>query len=472
MVSKKALIAIIVVIVVIVAAVVAFYIVPAFVARPAEQILIGATLDLTGPMAAFNAGLTFGHQAAVEDINAQGGVLVGGRRIPVKYIVYNNEGDPSKAASQAADLILKEGVIALVGGDGPPVIWNPICVEADRYKTPIVAGSPWEPWWAGGPAGKTAPGFPVAGGYNYAWSILFRIAVRPGSETGHPWLEGKRGYRLADAAVDITKMFEKYYTEKPPRVAVLACDDADGRGWYETFPKVVKEELGYIPWRTPEHTGETFGLYPPGTTDFTSLIEEWKRSNCEILWANLPGIDFGTVVKQMAALGYTPKIGWIARGAMFYEEIAAWGGDLPLGWISEIKWDPTYDPAAHPGIGGTTPWSLHERWSKAKGTPVEVTQYCYTTGFGYAAMQVLFDAISRAGKIDKEAINNAIAETDMYTIVGHIKFSKLTHDSPCPVVVGQWQKVDKPWKWEMRIVYSPIPEIKPNGEMIFPIPPK
>ncbi|MEM3760904.1 MAG: hypothetical protein QXZ02_07355, partial [Candidatus Bathyarchaeia archaeon] len=68
MVSKKVLVAIVVIIAIIVIASVVY-----ILTRPtAEEILIGATLDLTGPMAAFNAGLTFGHQAAVEDINAQG----------------------------------------------------------------------------------------------------------------------------------------------------------------------------------------------------------------------------------------------------------------------------------------------------------------------------------------------------------------------------------------------------------------
>ena len=421
-----------------------------------KEILIGASLALTGPMAPFDAGITFGHKAAVEDINKLGGVYVRqyGRRIPVRYIVYNNETEPAKAASLAAKLILEDGVIALVGGDGPPVTWNPICAQAERYQTPIVAGSPWEPWWAGGP-------------YKYAWSILFRIATKPGVATGHPWLEGRVGYCLTDVALAIT---DKYADKTNRRVAVLAADDADGRGWYEAFPNVLKE-AGYTPWRTPPHTGEKLGLYPPGTTDFTGIIRAWKEADCQIMWANLPGADFGIVVKQMAGLGYTPKLGWIARGAMFYEDIMAWGGDLPEGWISEIKWDPRFPPEICRGIGDTTPMSLFERWTKEKGTP-PVYQHTYTIGMGYSAMQVLLDAIERADKLDKESINEAIAETAGYFMSGHIRFSKTAHDSPNPIMCGQWQKVDKPWKWEMKIVFSQHPWMQPDADMIFPIPSK
>lgn len=423
---------------------------------PVPKIKIGSSLDFVGPMAAFDAGIRFGHEAAVDDINKLGGVYVEeyGRRVPVEYIVYNNEYDPAKASAQAAKLILEDGVVGLVGGDGPPVTWNPVCAQAELYKTPIVAGSPWEPWWGGGP-------------YEYGWSILFRIGATPGVATGHPWLEGKIGYRLVDAALAIT---DKYADLTNRRVAVLASDDADGRGWYGAFPGILKE-AGYTPWRTPADTGETFGLYPPGTTDFTDLVTEWRDADCQIIWANLPGVDFGHVVKDMARLGYRPKLGWVARGAMFYEEIKLWGGNLPHGWISEIKWDPGFPPETHPGIGGTTPMSLLDRWTEAKNTP-PVSQHTYTIGMGYSAMQIMLDAIERAGTLDKDAINKAISETDGYFMSGYIRFSKETHDSPNPIVVGQWQMVDEPWKWEMPIVFSQIEWIPTTGDMIFPIPPE
>uniref|UniRef100_A0A7C2K404 Uncharacterized protein n=1 Tax=candidate division WOR-3 bacterium TaxID=2052148 RepID=A0A7C2K404_UNCW3 len=110
-------------------------------------------------------------------------------------------------------------------------------------------------------------------------------------------------------------------------------------------------------------------MLPLETTDFSSVIRTWKSFGAEILWGNAPAPFVGTLLRQAKTLGFKPKIISIGRAPLFYEDIAAWGGDLPLGVGCEIWWDPSFEES--PGIGGTTPRSLAERWEKEKNKTFE-----------------------------------------------------------------------------------------------------
>jgi branched-chain amino acid transport system substrate-binding protein len=152
----------------------------------------------------------------------------------------------------------------------------------------------------------------------------------------------------------------------------------------------------------------------------------------------------------------------IARGAMFTEDVASWGGDLPLGIGCEIWGDPSMQGSK--GIGGTTLKSLAEKWAKESGKPLN-----RCIGSGYRSIQVLIDAIERAGSLDSEKINAALAQTDFIAIQHRVKFDE-NHFTCEPLAFGQWQKTNKPWVWESPVVFSHLDFIKVTSKPIFPIP--
>jgi ABC-type branched-subunit amino acid transport system substrate-binding protein len=201
------------------------------------------------------------------------------------------------------------------------------------------------------------------------------------------------------------------------------------------------------------------------TTDFSTTIQRWKESKCELLWSNSPGPFFGAMWKQAYTLGWVPKLALAGRAGMFYEDVSAWGGDIPWGVATDRWWDPSYPPAEFPGIGGTTPQSLFERWSKETNKP-----FNQGTGWGYFPIQVLANAIERAGTLDGPSINKAIGDTDMKTISGRAVFTPEEQHCRLPLTYGQWIKTDKPWVWELHVVYSSHDFIKPTAQPIFPIP--
>ena len=130
----------------------------------------------------------------------------------------------------------------------------------------------------------------------------------------------------------------------------------------------------------------------------------------------------------------------------------------------EQYWSPSYDPKVCPGIGSTTPQSLYERWAAAKNQPVN-----QATGRGYADAQTLFDAIQRAGTLNKDSVNAALAKADLATVGGRAVFDQ-TGFNGYALSWGQWFKTDKSYKWEWQTVVSSQNFIPTTAKPLFPIP--
>jgi len=412
-----------------------------------EEIRIGACESATGAYSGFATGGIFGMRAAVADINKLGGVYVEeyGRKLPVKLIVVDNESDPAKAGTLAEDLILRDKVHLLVNSPGPATLFNPQAAVSTRHKIPYLAGfGPVEPWQ--GARQEASPP------WEYTWGFGFAIAKPPPPDD---FRYGKPGYTIMDTWFEFMDMFGDQTNKK---VAVFASDDADGRGWYATFPGEL-EKRGY------DVVGEErmLGMSPIGTTDFSAMIKEWKDNNCEVMWGNHTPPDFGTMWRQCHTMGYRPKMCLVAKAPLFFEDVSAWGGELPQGVAVERWWDPAYPADVCPGIGDRTAKMLFEEWGKPLNQGI---------GWGYVPMQILFDAIERAGTLDGDAVNKAIGETDMMTISHRAVFTEEEHHCRLPLTFGQWMKVDKPWVWECPIVLSVHDWVKATDKPVFPLPTK
>jgi branched-chain amino acid transport system substrate-binding protein len=414
--------------------------------KPAAEIRVGVVQAQTGMFAAFGQGGVFGIKAAVDDINKQGGVDVGGKKIPIKLTVVDNESDPNKAGSLAESLILQDKVNFISSGDEPPPMHAGVSTVCDRNKIPYVTScGPVEPWLGMRQETPTK--------WQYTWATGLFAIVTPAKEGD---FRAKPGYTVMDTWRAMLDLFGGQTNKK---VALIASDEPDGRGWYTLFGPALKE-LGYQVIGIEKN----LGLMPLETTDFSSVVKQWKDANCEIFWGNCPGPFFGAVWKQAHTLGFKPKMVCIGRAPLFYADASAWGGDLPWGIGVEVWWDPSFKDS--PGIGGTTPASLAERWTKETNQPLNPA-----IGPGYRSMQVLIDAIQRAGSVDGEKVNAALAQTDLKTIGHRVKFDE-NHFSRGPLMFGQWFKTDKPQKWDLRVVFSKHDFVPAVDKPIFPRPDK
>jgi len=411
-----------------------------------NEILVGVCTGVTGHFAGFGGGGVYGVKAGVEDINKEGGIFVKeyGKKLPVKLIIVDNESDENKAGTLAQGLVLRDKVTFIVNGMDPPHMRAPIATVCERYKTPHITGvGPYEAWMSMRSS--------VEKPWQYTWTSSFAIGApaKPGD-----FREGKLGYTMIDAYI---KMMEELKGKTNKKVALFATDEPDGRGWYTAFVPLMTEK-GFDLYRAKEE----FGLIPMETTDFSSLIKGWKKNGCEILWANCPGPVFGAMWKQARRMGYKPKQVFATRAAVFYPDIIGWGGDLAHGVSNEMFWNPAIKNS--PGIGSTTPQSLNARYMKDTSNGMH-----QNVGMGYSNVQVMKDAIERAGSLDADKINQALKKTDLMTIYHRVVFDD-ENFSRLPVSFGQWIKNDKPYKYDNPVVISHHDFLPSEGGLLFPIP--
>ncbi len=288
-----------------------------------NEILVGVVQAQTGMYAAFGQGGIFGIKAAVDDINKAGGVKVGDVKKSIKLVIIDNESDPNKAGSLAENLIVQDQVDFIVSGDEPPPMHAGVSQVADKYKVPyITCVGPEEPWLGMRQETPTK--------WQYTWATGLFAIVSPVAKGD---FRNKPGYTILDTWTAMLNLFGNKTNKK---IGIICSDDPDGRGWYTLFGPSLKK-LGY----TVVGLDKNLGLIPLETTDFSSAIKQWKDAGIDILWGNCPGPFFGAVWKQANTLGLKPKMVCIGRGALYYSDISAWGGNLPNGICTEVWWDPS-----------------------------------------------------------------------------------------------------------------------------------
>src|SRR3990172_13021559 len=203
-------------------------------AESPKEILIGINAPLTGMHAGFGEGNVYGEKAAIQDINKQGGILLKeyGRKVPVKFIIVDNQSDPRKAGSLEEELILKHKVHFLAPPNQPIPLAIPQAIAAERFKKVRVSGgTPEEPWLA--VRNEASPK------WEHTWT--YTLAIAAPAPKGSP--VDKPGYTCMDTWLKVLKDFGGQTNKQ---LGVFASDEPDGRGWYEVIPKVLKDQ-GLVP---------------------------------------------------------------------------------------------------------------------------------------------------------------------------------------------------------------------------------
>ncbi len=100
-----------------------------------KEIIIGASLPLSGPQAAPGADLKWAYEQAAADVNKGGGIPVKeyGKKLPVKLVILDDESDAGKAASAVEKLIKLEKVDLLLPTHSTPMVIAS-CITAEKYK--------------------------------------------------------------------------------------------------------------------------------------------------------------------------------------------------------------------------------------------------------------------------------------------------------------------------------------------------
>jgi branched-chain amino acid transport system substrate-binding protein len=368
-----------------------------------DHILIGRPNPGTGPLASFGEGTPWVDDRALAEINKDGGIYIKefGKRVPVKVKIVDTESNPTKAGEMASRLVVKDKVDLMVFYHTPDTV-NPVSSMVERYKIPgISLDSPLEPWLEGGP---------------YKWTFHAFWSVEK------------------DIVPNYIGMWEQVKTNKV--VGILMPNDPDGVAWSAVFKKVLKPK-GY--------KVIDLGRFPYFNKDFSTHINRWKKEKVEILLGNMIPPDFTTAWRQCHQQGFVPKVATIGKAILFPSAVGALGGDLPNGLTTEVWWSPHHPFKS--SLTGESAKDLCDAWTNATSK-----EWLQPLGYKHAGYEIAADVLRRAGTLEKEALRKAIADTDLNTIVGHIKFNKENY-SRTPLVGGQWVKGQK-FPWDLKIVYN------------------
>jgi branched-chain amino acid transport system substrate-binding protein len=365
----------------------AFMTAPAFAA---DEIVIGASIPLSGPLAGFGGFQKWGYTRAVEEINKAGGIAIGGKKMPVRLVLRDDKTDPNTTAANTESLLSRDKVTALLGSCTPALV-NAGALVAERRKIPLVTGC--DPLEA----------FKSVRKWTYVWDLFFH----------EPELASLPFKALRDLNLDTNK-----------KVAIFHDNGPDGQVVGGMLWPAIAKEAGYDVVQNAS--------FPVDNTQFTSIVAEAKAKGADIALIDAITPQAVSIRKQIASAGYAPKLLVIEKGAepvQFAEAL----GKLADGVVVGGYWDPSF-----PYPGASELAAAFE-----SGTKMTSSQHIADS---YAAAQVLLDAIAAAGSLDGEKINAAVGQTDKTYVVGPIKFDE-NHTAKLPLVMLQWQSGKTPIVW-------------------------
>lgn len=414
----------VVVVIVIVAAIWIYLTLPRGPAAP-EVVKIGYVGPLTGVDAVFGQYDAWVVSYTEKAINEKGGVYLReyGKKLPVRIIFRDSQSDPAIAAARAEELITREGVV-IITTTHDPWLTVPTITTAEKYEQPcIVSDSPIEGTSSAGP---------------FRWTYVFFFSE---SELG--WMFGQ--------------LWKNIVNRLPNKVAG-GCwnNDIGGLAFMDPMIKYAKE-AGFT-------IGTTVAV-PYGVKDYSDIIKKWIDEKVDLFMGNMIAADFNTLWKQCYAKGFRPPVVSMARAVLFPAAVEALGGDLPVGITTELWFSPAWPWRSY--ITGETAREYVKRFEDETGR-----QWCSAIGPTHAVFEVAVNALERAGTLDKNKIREAIAETNMETILGPVNFKdfakspvvtlipkdvpihqNLDHFCAMPQVLGQWVKGEK-WPFEIKVVYN------------------
>jgi branched-chain amino acid transport system substrate-binding protein len=359
---------------------------------------------LSGPLASFGAFEKWGYQHAVDSANAKGGIKINGTMRKVNLVLLDDKTDPNQVVNNVTKLITQNHVDALLGSCTDSLV-EPGALVADRNSVPMVT-----------PCASTNQ-FAATKNWTWAWDLFFN------SE------------QLTETPFNTV---DELGLQTNKKVAIIHSNGLNetvigGQEW----PKWAAKHGWTVAYNT---------ALPADTSQFTSAVEQAKSSGADMVLAVFPPPAAIALRKQMAAANYSPKILAIEEGGeplAFAQAL----GSLANGVMVGGYWDSSFP---YPG-------AKEIRQQFEAETKQTYSQHIADT---YTAAQVLLDAFTRAGTLDKTAVNKEIGLTDQTYVVGPIKFGA-DHTSTLPMVEEQWQN-------GANVIIAP--KDRATATVIFPLP--
>lgn len=351
-----------------------------------EKIKIGAAVSLTGNFAREGHLLKNGYAYWEKLVNDAGGISVGGKKMPVEVIYYDDESKPQTSARLTEKLITEDGVSFILGPYSSGIATATAAIS-ERYK--VITMTPM----------ATADSL-----YQRGYKYIFCPAPLA-STTLSPMLE-----------------LLKTLPDPPKTLAVAGPDDLFPNVFAGAVLKKADSEGLKVVYTTK---------YPKGSADLSAVATALKESNPDVLILTGYVQDSILLIKTLQTLKVNPKLIGFAFAVGIPDFLNALGPAAEDMFGVQI-WDPAL---SYKGPVVADSATYVETFKKQFDGQVPT----YITAAGTAGALVLQLAIEKAGSLDPVKVREAMLALDTDTFFGPVKFDEAGVDVKASAVVAQVQ---------------------------------
>ncbi|MBB3176968.1 amino acid ABC transporter substrate-binding protein [Variovorax sp. Sphag1AA] len=370
-----------------IAALAAMVFAPATFAQADKPIRIGYSMARTGMLANATPSQNNTYELWKEQVNARGGMDVGGVKRKVEFVTYDDQSKPEQAVRIYEKLITDDKVDLLLAPWGTP-FQIAIAPVLEKFKFPMVG--------------------------NTAASVSLR-QVKP----GYIWFPTSA---IPDRiGVELTAMLKANNVKSAVVIANVLPFTKEIKNYLEPELKKAGIEI------------KLSTEYPPDIKDMTSILTQVKQANPDaVLALAYPG-DSVLYAKQAKELGLTSPVQFIAIGPSDAFFAKAVGPSVAEDVITIAHWSP------RPEWKGSQ--AFYDAYVKKFGEDPDYLN----SALAWMSLEILETAVAKDG-LDKAKIRDTISKDTFETINGKVKFDGVQNTiTPTAFVQTQKGKLQIVW---------------------------
>jgi branched-chain amino acid transport system substrate-binding protein len=360
-----------------------------------QPIRVGASIAITGRDAIQGGYVREGYLLCQKHVNEQGGVL--GR--PMEFLIRDDGSDPKTAVGLYETLITEDKVDAVMGPYGSPIT-DAVADVTEKHRKLMVAPT----------AGTTAI---WEKGRRYLVMVLSPLEA---STEGTIDLAARHGLKTIGLIDALAR----------PAIVKGALELAKKKGL-----EVVVHET-----------------YPPGTTDFSAMLNKVKATKPDVLVAGAPPSDAIAITRQMRELDVNVKMSGATPGGSLPDYYKGLENTAEFVYAGS-QWEPGLP---YPGNREFVA-AYQQEFTRAPS---------FYSAASYAGCQLFADAVKRAGGFDSDKLREALLKLKTQTVIGDFAVDERGFQVGHRAVTIQWQDGSPVVVW---------PDEVATGKPRFPTPP-
>jgi branched-chain amino acid transport system substrate-binding protein len=331
------------------------------------DVKIGVIAELTGDIPAVGASCKNAAQMAADEINAAGGIELGGVKHGITLVIEDSAAKADQAAAAAQKLITQDQVLAIVGPNAS-LGAIPAAQIAEGAKTLLIT-----PWSTNPKTTQDADGKPKKYVVRACFTDTFQGHVL--ARFAHDYMHATKAGVLYDVASEAPK------------------------GQAELFKQDFEKDGGKV---------VAFETYTTGDKDFSAQLTKIKAAAPELVFLPAYYSDVPLQMQQAHRLGLNVPL--LGSDSWSSPEIIKLAGQDSEGAFFCNH----YSPDAKNEITGRFVVSYKKKYGQEPDDVAALT---------YDAFGVLVKAVAAAGKLDREAVRESLSKITTYQgVTGKISY--------------------------------------------------